>query len=104
MVQVIKRHQEVNEAESCDQGDKQIKGVMISGQDLTQLSLLFDLQLNRNGFGLFLWTELQSRNGGHTCDPDLEVGRHRLLWIWSNAACILLIWSPKLHKNLHIRN
>ena len=22
-----------------------------------------------------IWNELQSRNGGHTCDPDLEAGR-----------------------------
>lgn len=27
----------------------------------------------------YTWNELQSRNGGHTCDPDLEVKRHRLL-------------------------
>ena len=26
-----------------------------------------------------IWNELQSRNGGHTSDPDLEVGSHRLL-------------------------
>ena len=30
----------------------------------------------------YIWNELQSRNGGHTCDPDLEAGRFRLLtWI-----------------------
>ena len=23
--------------------------------------------------------ELKSRNGGHTCDPDLEAGRHKFL-------------------------
>ena len=23
----------------------------------------------------YLWNELQFRNGGHTCDPDLEAGR-----------------------------
>lgn len=23
----------------------------------------------------YTWNELQSRNGGHTCDLDLEVGR-----------------------------
>jgi hypothetical protein len=28
-----------------------------------------------------IWNELQSRNGRHTCDPDLEAGRHRVL-IW----------------------
>lgn len=22
----------------------------------------------------YIWNELQSRNGGHTCDPDLEAG------------------------------
>jgi hypothetical protein len=27
----------------------------------------------------YIWNELQSRNRGHTCDPDLEAGRHRLL-------------------------
>ena len=27
----------------------------------------------------YIWNELQSRNGGHTCDPDLEAGRHKLL-------------------------
>ena len=25
----------------------------------------------------YIWNELQSRNGGHTRDPDLEAGRHR---------------------------
>ena len=30
----------------------------------------------------YVWNELQSRNGGHTCNTDLEAGRHRLLnWI-----------------------
>ena len=30
----------------------------------------------------YLWNELQSRTGGHTCDPDLEAGRHKFLtWI-----------------------
>ena len=30
----------------------------------------------------YIWKELQSRNGGHTCDTDLEAGRHGLLtWI-----------------------
>ena len=38
----------------------------------------------------YIWNELQSRNGGHTCDPDLEAGRHRLLtwiltWFWSRS-------------------
>ena len=27
----------------------------------------------------YMRNEPQSRNGDHTCDPDLEVGRHRLL-------------------------
>jgi hypothetical protein len=27
----------------------------------------------------YIWNELQYRNGGHSCDPDLEAGRHRLL-------------------------
>jgi hypothetical protein len=27
----------------------------------------------------YIWNELQSRNGGHTCDPDLKAVRHRLL-------------------------
>ena len=27
----------------------------------------------------YIWNELQSRNGGHTYDPDLEAERHRLL-------------------------
>jgi hypothetical protein len=27
----------------------------------------------------YLWNELQPSNGGHTCDPDIEVGRHRHL-------------------------
>jgi hypothetical protein len=26
-----------------------------------------------------IWYELQSRNGGHTCDLDLEEGKHKLL-------------------------
>ena len=26
-----------------------------------------------------IWNELQSKSGGHICDPDLEEGRHRLL-------------------------
>ena len=30
----------------------------------------------------YIWNELQSRIGGHTCDPDLEDGRHKFLtWI-----------------------
>jgi hypothetical protein len=32
----------------------------------------------------YVWKELQSRNGGHTCDPHLVAGRHRFLtWILS---------------------
>jgi hypothetical protein len=27
----------------------------------------------------YIWNELQPRNGGHICDPDLEAERHRLL-------------------------
>ena len=27
----------------------------------------------------YIWNELQSRNGGHSCDSDIEVGRHKLL-------------------------
>jgi hypothetical protein len=27
----------------------------------------------------YIWNELQSRNGGHTCDSELEAGRYRLL-------------------------
>lgn len=23
----------------------------------------------------YIWNKLQSRNGGHSCDPDLEAGR-----------------------------
>ena len=31
-----------------------------------------------------IWNELQSRNGGHTCDPDLKAGKHKLLaWIYT---------------------
>jgi hypothetical protein len=30
----------------------------------------------------YIWNELQSRIGGHTCDPDLEAERHKFLtWI-----------------------
>jgi hypothetical protein len=30
----------------------------------------------------YIWNELQSRNGGHTCGPYLMAGRHRFLtWI-----------------------
>jgi hypothetical protein len=48
IVQVLKGHQKVNRAKSCFQRDKQIKGVVILGQDSTQLSLLFiHLQLNK---------------------------------------------------------
>jgi hypothetical protein len=25
-----------------------------------------------------IWNELQSKNGGHTCDPDLEAGREHV--------------------------
>jgi hypothetical protein len=28
---------------------------------------------------VYICNELQSRDGGHTCDTDLEAGRHRLL-------------------------
>jgi hypothetical protein len=34
-----------------------------------------------NSFRLLIWNELQSTNGGHTCDPNFEAGKHRLL-IW----------------------
>ena len=27
----------------------------------------------------YIWNELQSRSGGHTCDPDLEAESQRLL-------------------------
>jgi hypothetical protein len=27
----------------------------------------------------YIWNKVQSRNGGHTSDPDLEAERHRLL-------------------------
>ena len=27
----------------------------------------------------FIWNELHFRNDRHTCDPDLEAGRHRIL-------------------------
>ena len=30
-------------------------------------------------FGGLVWNELQSRNGGHTCDSDLEAQQHMLL-------------------------
>jgi hypothetical protein len=30
-------------------------------------------------FGFLIWNKVQSKNGGHTCDPDLEPGRHSLL-------------------------
>ena len=33
----------------------------------------------------YIWNELQSRNGGHACDLDLESGGHRLL-IWIPAS------------------
>ena len=29
--------------------------------------------------GLFIWNGLQSRNWEHTCDSELEAGRHTLL-------------------------
>jgi hypothetical protein len=29
----------------------------------------------------YFWNELQSRNGGHTYDPDIEAGRHAVDWI-----------------------
>ena len=30
----------------------------------------------------YIWNELQSRIGGHTCDPDVEAGNHKFLtWI-----------------------
>ena len=48
VAQVLKGHQEVNGAKSHVQGDKQTKGVVISEQVPTQLSLLFmHLQLNK---------------------------------------------------------
>ena len=31
----------------------------------------------------YMWTEVQYRNGGHTCDADLEGRRHRLLKTWN---------------------
>jgi hypothetical protein len=59
-------------------GDKEIYGVVFSGQDPTQLNLLC-LQLNKEQFVILLWNEPQSKNDGHICDSDLEAERHRLL-------------------------
>jgi hypothetical protein len=38
-------------------------------------------------------TELQSRNGGHTCDPDLKAGRHRLLTLTQRCWGIVALES-----------
>ena len=64
MVQVLKGTRNGNVAESYVQGDKEIKEVVISGQDP---SFLLCLQLKKKQFG------------GHSCDPDLEVGGHSFL-------------------------
>jgi hypothetical protein len=44
----------------------------------------------------YIWNELQSRIGGHTCDPDLEAGRHKFL------TCILAwrFWGIVAMKSL----
>ena len=42
----------------------------------------------------YIWNELQSRNGGHTCDADLEAGRHRLL---------IQILRHSSHEKLRVR-
>jgi hypothetical protein len=38
----------------------------------------------------YIWNELQSRNGGHTYNPDLEAGRHGLLILTWDGTCF---WS-----------
>jgi hypothetical protein len=48
-----------------------------------------------------IWNELQSRNGGHTCDPDLEAGRHRLLiFTWDGAHFCSSSWGIVAMKSL----
>jgi hypothetical protein len=42
----------------------------------------------------YILNELQSRNGGHTCDPDLETGRHVFLTrilTWDNTFLIQIL-------------
>ena len=40
--------------------------------------------------------ELQSRNGGHTCDPDLEAGRHKFLtWILAWRSWGIVAMNPR---------
>jgi hypothetical protein len=57
-------------------------------------------------FELLIWNELQSRIGVHTCDPVLEVGRHRLLiWIMKYSGhenlgpgMVAQIFNPKKQR------
>ena len=71
-----------------------MKEIVMSGQDPTQLSyclcvcrwtrdsyIILCININWLSFlfGLLIWNELQSINGGHTCDPDCKAGRHMLL-------------------------
>lgn len=44
----------------------------------------------------YIWNDLHSRNGGHTRDPDLEAGRHRLLTrIWTTLFTPYLVITAK---------
>ena len=50
-----------------------VERIFISCYMLLLLGFLFHLD------GLVNYNRLKSRNGGHTCDPDLEARRHRCL-------------------------
>jgi hypothetical protein len=43
----------------------------------------------------YIWNELQSRNGGHTCDPDLEAGK----WVF-DLDLDMEILRHSSHENL----
>ena len=43
---------------------------------MTFNGIVWDIVMAIPGYQLYyIWNELQSRNGGHTCDLDLEAGR-----------------------------
>ena len=55
-------------------------------------------------FWLLIWNELQSRYGVHSCDPDLEAEKHRLLfWILRNSGHINLSSGIVAHAFNHRR-
>jgi hypothetical protein len=61
--------------------------------------IVWDIVMAIPGYQLYyIWNELQSRNGGHTCDLDLEAGRQV-----SDLDLDMKILRQSGHENLRLR-